>query len=86
MSKKSDLIEKLCKAHPEIPKDDMSYVVSETFNHIIESISKGKRVELRGFGSFEMGEKNVVSTVTKNGSTIRKTLKYKQSTEFMKII
>ena len=51
---KSELIAKICEAHPNLVQRDVELVVSTVFNEIAEALAKGDRVELRGFGAFSV--------------------------------
>ena len=42
----------VAKAHPEIPKEDILFMVNATFDSVTQAIANGERVEIRGFGSF----------------------------------
>lgn len=41
----------------ELPKSDISLSVKEIINHMSSSIANGKRIEIRGFGSFTLRER-----------------------------
>jgi integration host factor subunit beta len=49
---KSELVHKLAEANPHLLHKDVERIVGTVFDEIIEALSKGKRVELRGFGAF----------------------------------
>ena len=49
---RSDLTTKLAAANPSLPPDAVEEVVDLFFEEIMDSLSTGGRVELRGFGSF----------------------------------
>lgn len=38
-------------------KKDVSYIIEETLNGIADALAKGERVQLVGFGNFEMRER-----------------------------
>jgi integration host factor subunit beta len=48
---KADLVEKIAE-QVELSKKDSENVVNTVFRSIIEALSAGDKVELRGFGSF----------------------------------
>jgi len=85
MSTRSELITKLMQKNPEISKEDMAYIVSQSFDYIASELKKQNRVEIRGFGSFDVSEKKVVSSLAKNSGAIRKVVHYKQSSAFANI-
>ncbi|HHL43952.1 MAG TPA: integration host factor subunit beta [Hellea balneolensis] len=49
---KSELIEKLEIENPHLSPDEVERVVAVFFESIVQTLEKGARVELRGFGSF----------------------------------
>lgn len=51
---KSELIAKVCEAHPNLYQRDVEVVVSTIFQEIAEALARGDRVELRGFGAFSV--------------------------------
>ena len=51
---KSDLILKILESEPNLFKKDASKIVNVFFDTISEAISRGERVELRGFGVFDV--------------------------------
>ena len=50
---KSDLIEYLCQAQ-KLPKGRAELLVNTIFECLEESLRRGERIEIRGFGSFEI--------------------------------
>ena len=51
---KSGLIEEVAKRTPHISKKDTEVVVNTIFDAMIESLRAGDRIEIRGFGSFQV--------------------------------
>jgi len=49
---RSDLVEKLLADYPDLPPHDVEQIVSQFFREIVNQLTKGGRVEIRGFGSF----------------------------------
>ena len=49
---RSDLISLLADKHPHLTTSDVELIVKTVMNSIGSHISKGGRVEIRGFGSF----------------------------------
>lgn len=50
---RSELIEKLAVENPHLTRADVAKVVDAIFGEITEAVSRGGRVELRGFGAFQ---------------------------------
>ena len=50
---RSELIQKIADEHPYIDHGDAVRVVDTVFNEITSAMSRGARVELRGFGTFK---------------------------------
>ncbi|GBU08867.1 integration host factor DNA-binding protein beta subunit [Gammaproteobacteria bacterium] len=51
---KSELIERLSIKYPVIPLKDIEASVKLMVEHMSETLSEGKRIEIRGFGSFSL--------------------------------
>lgn len=49
---KSELIAELAAANPHLTARDVELIVSTVFDEITAALSRGDRVELRGFGAF----------------------------------
>lgn len=49
---KSELIQKVAAANPHLFHRDVERIVNVIFDEIVEALSRGDRVELRGFGAF----------------------------------
>jgi len=54
---KAELVEKV-SAQINLTKKQTEVVVNTVFQSITDSLSNGKKVELRGFGSFRIRERN----------------------------
>jgi integration host factor subunit beta len=55
---KSELIEKLSDGHELLNKKDAETIVNLIFGGIENALSLGDRVEIRGFGSFSVRERD----------------------------
>ena len=53
---KSGLIEKVAELTPHVSKKDTEIVVNTIFDAMTEALKQGERIEIRGFGSFELRE------------------------------
>lgn len=51
---KSELIERLAARYPELRAQDVEDTVKLMIEKICQSLEKGNRVEIRGFGSFSL--------------------------------
>ena len=49
---RSELVQKLCGDFPGLTQREIEGVVAALFDSITDQLSKGGRVELRGFGAF----------------------------------
>ncbi len=49
---RSELIAELAAANPHLRGQDVELIVSTVFNEISSALTRGERVELRGFGAF----------------------------------
>lgn len=54
---KADLVERVAK-EAELTKKDAEQLVEIVFESIISSLNAGEKIELRGFGSFRVRERN----------------------------
>ena len=51
---KSELIQKIAELNPHLYHRDVERIVSTIFDEITAALSRGDRVELRGFGAFSV--------------------------------
>jgi integration host factor subunit beta len=49
---KRDLIEEVAKAFPQLARRDAEVVVNAVFDSMASALMRGDRIEIRGFGSF----------------------------------
>jgi integration host factor subunit beta len=49
---RSELIKRLAAANPHLHARDLERIVATVFERIVLALSRGERVELRGFGMF----------------------------------
>ena len=54
---KSELIARLAAANPHLFQRDLERIVTTIFDQITAALSRGDRVELRGFGAFMAKER-----------------------------
>ena len=68
---KSDLILKILESDSNLFKKDASKIVNVFFDTISEAISRGERVELRGFGVFDVKVREArIARNPKNGEAV----------------
>lgn len=51
---KSELIEKISSTNPHLMQKDVEKIVNVILDEITSALSRGERVELRGFGAFSV--------------------------------
>jgi integration host factor subunit beta len=51
---KSELVTRLAEANPHLYQRDVERIISTVFDEITSALSRGDRVELRGFGAFSV--------------------------------
>ena len=64
---RSELIQKLADENPHLFQRDVERIVNTIFDEITETMARGDRVELRGFGSFSVKKRD--SRVGRNPRT-----------------
>lgn len=55
---KANLIEQILEEYSSLDKAEATKIVNLFFDTIIESLAKGEKVELRGFGSFRVKKRD----------------------------
>jgi integration host factor subunit beta len=51
---KSELIQRIAELNPHLYQRDVERIVTTVFDEVGEALSRGDRVELRGFGAFSV--------------------------------
>lgn len=54
---KAELVEEVARA-AELTKKDSEVIVEEVFKNIIHALNRGEKIELRGFGSFRVRQRD----------------------------
>ena len=68
---KSDLILKILESEPTLYKKDATKIVDVFFDTISKAISNSERVELRGFGVFDVKKRDArIARNPKNGTVV----------------
>ncbi len=88
MTTRQKLIDRLETLYPELPKQDIYEIVLKSFDYVAEELSKGNRIEIRGFGALEVTKRKVVSPFKHVSQTPqeRKVLQYKASKNILEEI
>ena len=55
---RSELIQKLADENPHLYQRDVEKIVNTVFEEITDAMSRGDRVELRGFGAFSVKKRD----------------------------
>jgi len=55
---KRELIETVANARPHLPRRDVETLVNSVFKTLSEALTRGERIEIRGFGSFIVKRRN----------------------------
>jgi len=55
---RSELIQRISEKNPHLYLRDVEKIVETIFSEIIDALSRGDRVELRGFGAFSVKERD----------------------------
>ncbi|WP_299814387.1 integration host factor subunit beta [uncultured Jannaschia sp.] len=55
---RSELIQKIADANPHLYQRDVEKIVNTIFEEIVDALSEGNRVELRGFGAFSVKQRD----------------------------
>ena len=55
---RSELIQKLADENPHLFRRDVERIVNTIFDEITETMARGDRVELRGFGAFSVKKRD----------------------------
>ena len=55
---RSELIQKIADENPHLIQSDVERLVATIFDAITEALSRGERVELRGFGAFSVKKRD----------------------------
>lgn len=68
---KSELIARLAVANPHLFQRDVERIVTTIFDEITSALSRGDRVELRGFGAFSVKKRGArIGRNPRTGSTV----------------
>jgi len=88
MTTRQKLIDRLHQTYPELSPQDIYELVLKCFDNIGEELSKGNRIEVRGFGALDVTKRKVVSPFKHATKTMyeRKVVQYKMSKNILEEI
>ncbi|NUH67216.1 integration host factor subunit beta [Sulfitobacter sp. S0837] len=68
---RSELIQKIADDNPHLYQRDVERIVNTVFDEITSAMSRGDRVELRGFGAFSVKKRDArVGRNPRTGETV----------------
>ena len=74
---KSELIQRIAELNPHLYHKDVERIVSTIFDEVGQALSRGDRVELRGFGAFSVKRRDArIGRNPRTGSAVAVTEKY----------
>lgn len=74
---KSELIQRIAELNPHLYHRDVERIVTTIFDEISEALSRGDRVELRGFGAFSVKRRDArVGRNPRTGESVHVSEKY----------
>ena len=84
---KSELLQELCNQNPQLIRKDIEKILKVIFSEIIEALSKGENVEIRGFGTYKIIKRKArIGRNPKNSESIqipeKNAIKWKMSKTF----
>ena len=84
---RSELLKKICNQHPNIRRKDIEKIFEIIFFEIIETLSRGENIEIRGLGTYKIVKRKArIGRNPKNSELVRipekKAIKWKISKTF----
>ncbi|HCI09028.1 MAG: integration host factor subunit beta [Ascidiaceihabitans sp.] len=68
---RSELIQKIADENPHLYQRDVERIVNTIFDEVTSAMSRGDRVELRGFGAFSVKQRDArVGRNPRTGETV----------------
>ncbi len=64
---KSELVSRIAERNPHLYQRDVEHIVNAVLEEVVSALSRGDRVELRGFGAFSV--KNRPARIGRNPRT-----------------
>lgn len=56
--KRSDIVAALSELYPKLVQKEIDFLVKNLFRAMVTHIANGRRIEIRGFGSFSLKERS----------------------------
>ena len=86
---RSELLQKICNLHPGILRKDIKIIFEIVFTEIVQALSEGKNIEIRGFGTYKVIKRKArVGRNPKNSKSIqipeKKVIKWKMAKTLFK--
>jgi len=81
---KSELVQKLCDAHPNILRKDIEKILEIIFLEITNALCRNENIEIRGFGTYKVIQRKARTGRNPKNSEIvhvpaKKAIKWKMS-------
>ncbi len=69
---RSELIQKIADENPHLYQRDVERIVNTVFEEVTDAMSRGDRVELRGFGAFSVKKRDArIGRNPRTGETVQ---------------
>jgi len=69
---RSELIQKIADENPHLYQRDVERIVNTIFDEVTAAMSRGDRVELRGFGAFSVKQRDArIGRNPRTGETVK---------------
>ena len=84
---RSELLQKFCNQHPQLLRKDLEKILEIIFFQILEALSRGQNVEIRGFGTYKIVKRKArIGRNPKNSELVqipqKNAIKWKMSKTF----
>ena len=81
---RSELLQKFCNQHPQLLRKDIEKILEIIFFQILEALSRGQNVEIRGFGTYKIVKRKArIGRNPKNSQNVqiseKRAIKWKMS-------
>lgn len=84
MTNKNAIDKKIAAKVPSLKKDEITAATSSILTYISDSLIKGRRIEIRNFGSFSLRTKNVFLAGSQDKqSRLTRTVYFRMSKNFI---